>query len=390
MKIVHIANFYGPNSGGIKTTLHALGKGYLRLGHEFIYIVPGTSSYQEQTPFGLKISVPGFVLPGTGGYQIIKSNRHLRTLIADLQPDFLEVSDRFTLMSLGKWARERKIPTTVFSHETLAGLAGRFLPLPHKMRTALVRWHNRKLSRSFDQVVTTTDFAAQEFHEIGAPNIYKISLGVDLEIFNPNKRSESMRRTLLHGNSVLLVHCGRLSREKDPARSIETLIELRRQGVDARLIIIGMGPMWKELRALAEGHPVEMLGYITDRNRIAEIIACADVSFAPGPFETFCLSALESLACGTPVVASESSAVKEMLYVKDLIPAGAIAADNFECYASATKMLLGISSIRTAARIAAEKLPWTNSINLMRELHGLSEIGKNAPHAIVRSKNRAA
>jgi hypothetical protein len=27
MKIVHIANFYGPKSGGIRTTLHELGKG---------------------------------------------------------------------------------------------------------------------------------------------------------------------------------------------------------------------------------------------------------------------------------------------------------------------------------------------------------------------------
>ena len=291
MKIVHIANFYGPNSGGIKTTLHALGKGYIRLGHEFTYIVPGTSHYQEQTQFGLKISVPGLALPGTGGYQVIKSNRQLRDLITDLQPDFLEVSDRFTLMSLGKWARARKIPTTVFSHETLAGLAGRFLPLPQALRGAFVRWHNRKLSQSFDQIVTTTDFAAQEFHDIGAPNIYKIALGVDLEIFHPNKRNEEKRQVLLQGSSVLLVHCGRLSREKDPGRSIETLIELRRQGIDARLIIIGMGPMWKELRALAQGHPVEMLGYIADRHRIAEIIACADLSFAPGPFETFCLSA---------------------------------------------------------------------------------------------------
>ena len=38
MRIVHVANFYGPNSGGIKTMLHELGKGYLQHGHEFIYI----------------------------------------------------------------------------------------------------------------------------------------------------------------------------------------------------------------------------------------------------------------------------------------------------------------------------------------------------------------
>lgn len=390
MKIVHVANFYGPNSGGIKTTLHALGKGYTHLGHEFIYIVPGSSHCQELTPYGQKIYLPGYNLPGSGGYKFIKSNRKLKALLAELQPDFLEVSDRFTLMSLGAWARKRGIPTTVFSHETLAGLARRFLPLPSSIRNPLVRWHNRKLSRSFDQVVTTTNFAAQEFVEIDSKNIFKISLGVDLEIFNPNKRSEERRLELLKGSSKLLVHCGRLSREKEPQRSIETLIELRRQGIDARLIVIGMGPMWKELQSLADGHPVDFLGYIANPHKIAEIIASSDASFAPGPLETFCLSALESLACGTPVVASASSAVREMLDLDESTPAGAVAADHYLNFTSAVKMLMDANSFRFAARKAAEKLPWNKSIHLMRELHGLTEIGKNAPHATVKPKNRAA
>lgn len=46
---------------------------------------------------------------------------------------------------------------------------------------------------------------------------------------------------------------------------------------------------------------------------------------APGPNETFCLAALEALACGTPVIASDKSALKEILvngggaYVDDQI-----------------------------------------------------------------------
>ena len=62
MRIVHIANFYGPSSGGIKTTLHALGKGYLQSAHEFIYIVPGPKYIKEQTPFGTKITLPSITL----------------------------------------------------------------------------------------------------------------------------------------------------------------------------------------------------------------------------------------------------------------------------------------------------------------------------------------
>ena len=390
MKIVHIANFYGPNSGGIKTTLHQLGRGYLRLGHDFTYIVPGSHHFTEKTMYGTKISLPGLLLPGSGGYRVIRSNKQLREVLESIKPDRLEISDRFTLMSLGAWARKRSISTVVFSHETLSGLAKRFLPLPSAIRDAIVDWHNRKLSAAFDYVVTTTDFAAREFHRIEAENLVKIPLGVDLHAFHPRFRDEEFRTSLLKGSKVLLVHCGRFSPEKEPQRSIETLIELRRRGIDARLVMIGAGPMWKKLRQLATGHPVDILGYIADRQKVASILAAADVSLAPGPLETFCLAALESLASGTPVVASASSAVGEFLHLADKNPAGAVARDDAESFACAVQLVMDSRMKRDAARKAAEELPWDDSINLMRALHGLDSLGENAPHAFVKRKLSAA
>lgn len=390
MKIVHIANFYGPNSGGIKTTLHALGRGYTRLGHEFIYIVPGHGYSEEQSANGKKITLPGLLLPGSGGYQVLKSNRKVKSLLTQLSPDILEVSDRFTLLSLGTWARVRRIPTTVFSHETLEGLVKRFIPLPNVIRLWLVRMHNAKLSAAFDNVVTTTNFAAREFVDIQAKNIQKISLGVDLQTFHPDKRSVEKREELLKGAEILIVHCGRLSPEKEPQRSIETLKQLRARGINARLAIIGMGPMWKKLQALAENLPVDFLGYICGPTKIAEILAAADFTIAPGPLETFCLSALESLACGTPVIASRSSAVGEFLGLNEVVPAGRVAADDGTSFAAAALEILQSPGSREIAREIAEQLPWDKCVSQMRELHNLTELGKNAPHALVPRKNKAA
>jgi alpha-1,6-mannosyltransferase len=385
MRIVHVANFYGPNSGGIKTTLHELGRGYLKYGHDFIYIVPGTQFLQEQTPYGRKITLPSAILPGSGSYRVIKSNKKLRELIAELKPDRIEISDRFTLLSIGKFARSQGIPCVVFSHETLRGLANRFVPawLP---RRSIVNWHNRRLARNFDHVIATTEFAAAEFREIGTKNLVKIPLGVDLMNFSPENRSKDFRRELLQGSEVLLVHCGRLSPEKEPQRSIEALIELRNRGVDARLVIVGIGPMWKKIRILAKGHPVDTLGYIADRKRVAAILSCADVSLAPGPLETFCLSALESIASGTPVVASKSSAVGEFLKVRLKNPAGAIAADNGAAFADAIESLLYRSKLRQVSRGAAEALPWDKTIHLMMLLHGIEGVGNKAPSVITKRK----
>ena len=385
MRIVHIANFYGPNSGGIKTTLHELGRGYLKYGHDFIYIVPGTQFYQEQTPYGRKITLPSVILPGSGSYRIIKSNKALRELVRELAPDRIEISDRFTLRGMGKFAKAQGIPTVVFSHETLRGLANRFLPawLPRK---ALVNWHNKRLAKSFDHVIATTEFAAAEFREIGTKNLVKIPLGVDLVNFSPDNRSLIFKQELLKGSQVLLVHCGRLSPEKEPQRSIEALAELRARGIDARLVIVGIGPMWKKIRLLAKDLPVDTLGYIADRKRVAAILSSADVSLAPGPLETFCLSALESIASGTPVVASESSAVGEFLKVNLKHPAGAVAADNGVAFADAIESLLYRPKLRAVARSAAEALPWDKTIQLMMLLHGIEGIGSKAPSVITKRK----
>lgn len=370
MKIVHIANFYGSNSGGIKTTIHELGRGYQRYGHQFIYIVPGPKFMQEETPFGTRISLPSRSLPFTGGYQMIKSNKQLLTLLEFIKPDRIEVSDRFSLIKVGKWAKRMKIPTLVFSHETLAGLVKRFAPfIPNKIRSLFVNHQNKKLAASFDYVVVTTDFAAKEFEEIGIENLRKISLGVDLVGFNPSFRNHRLKRELIQKSEFLMIYCGRLSPEKEPLRVLDTLRKLLDMGIKVRLVVLGGGPLWKKFRAKAKELPVEMVGYVASREKVANYLSCADIAIAPGPLETFCLSALEALASGVPVIASASSAVGEILNSEGADKAGLVAKNNGESFAVAAKEILENNSYQRNARKRAEQFAWSNTISQMLELH---------------------
>jgi hypothetical protein len=50
VRIVHFANAYTPRSGGIRTTVHALGHGYRVAGHEFVLVVPGRQLAFSTTP----------------------------------------------------------------------------------------------------------------------------------------------------------------------------------------------------------------------------------------------------------------------------------------------------------------------------------------------------
>lgn len=96
----------------------------------------------------------------------------------------------------------------------------------------------------------------------------------------------------------------------------------------AVLVVVGNGPMREGLQKLATeigvGGNVRFLGSVDD----AKVVACyraADVSVVPSvALESFGLSALESLACGTPVVATYTGGLPEVLSGLDaaLVPPG--------------------------------------------------------------------
>ena len=370
MKIIHVANFYGPKSGGIKTTLHNLGLGYRSEGHEFIYLIPGKKFSRESNEYGGCITLPSWVIPFSGGYRVIRSTRQVKSILQALKPDRLGVSDRFTLSCLGRWASQRKIPAIVFSHETLKGLVKSYFGFS---LNKFVKWHNTKLAAKFDYVITTTDFASSEFNEIGTSNLVQIPLGVDLTNFSPERYNAELRTKMLKGGDVLLVHCGRLSPEKKPERSLQALRELLDRGVNARLVFIGSGPLHKKLYDSSRDIPVTFWGYVANKNLLAQMIASADISIAPGPIETFCLAALESLASGTPVVASNTSAVGEFLKTEDGNCVGLTADNNGSAFADAIEKLLSLTNedvqMRQRCRSQAENFPWSKTIFELNALH---------------------
>ncbi|WP_280342329.1 glycosyltransferase, partial [Nocardia abscessus] len=119
MRIVQLANFYGPRSGGLRTALHHLGEGYVSAGHDVVLIVPGPRRSEEILPTGVaRITLPALAIPGTGGYRAADPRR-VADVLNGLRPDVLEVSDRLTLRGFGRWARRRDVTGVMISHERL-------------------------------------------------------------------------------------------------------------------------------------------------------------------------------------------------------------------------------------------------------------------------------
>ncbi|WP_062795642.1 glycosyltransferase [Williamsia muralis] len=361
MRVVQVANFYGPRSGGLRTAVDQLGAGYCAAGHDVTLIVPGPLHTEEKLASGVvRITVPAPRVAFTGGYRVARM-RPVVDVAAAMRPDAIEVSDRLTLRGLGQWARRRDVASTMISHERLDRMLGQVMPAQAARRLADVA--NRRTAQSYDTVVCTTDFAREEFDRIGATNVRRVPLGVDLRTFHPDRRDAGTRARWARTDQPLLVHCGRLSVEKHVDGSIDALGVLRDNGVDARLVIAGDGPMRGRLERRAAGLPVEFAGFITDQLALARLLASADVALAPGPHETFGLSALESLASGTPAVVSATSALAEVLDRE----CGFVAENSPEGFAHGIGDVLSRPEVprREAARRRAEDFGWPRAVREM-------------------------
>jgi alpha-1,6-mannosyltransferase len=370
LRIVRLANFVAPASGGLRTALRELGKGYRAAGHEPVLVVPGEHAGDRETEQGRVITLPGRLLPGTGGYRVLTDRRRVAALLEELAPDRLEVSDRTTLRWTGKWARRARIPAVMVSHETADGVLrtwGLSEGAARRASDAL----NVRTAHTYARVVCTTEFAEREFVRIGARNVVRAPLGVDLLERHPALRCPRLRDRYARPDETLLVTCTRLSVEKRPGTALDALEELVRRGRRAVLVVAGDGPLRPRLeqRARERGLPVTFLGHVADRGLLGALQASADVCLAPGPAETFGLAALEAMACGTPVVVSASSALPEVIG-----SAGAVATDQGGAFADAVDLLLRqpVAERREAARARAECFGWDTAVAAFLAAHDAS------------------
>lgn len=376
--IVQVANFVAPHSGGIRTVLDNLARGYAEQGHRTVQVAPGPTRRTVETAWGRREVLPGWPVPRTG-YRLLHPASVTRVLAA-AAADRVEVHDRATLRGLGRWARKHDIPAVVVSHERLDRVLPQWLPqwlpnwlpswLPSDPLITLADRSNAALAAGYDAVVCTTAWAAAEFERLPGVTAHLVPLGVDVTRFAPVHADPGLRARVTPNGESLLVMATRLSREKRPDLALRAVGALEARGVPVYLVVAGDGPQRATLRALAasERLPVRFVGHLP-QEELARWLASADVVLAPGPVETFCLAALEALASGTPVVGNAESAVSEIVG-----SAGVAAAGLPSAFADGVESVLRwpVTVRRAAAREQALRFGWDATVRAMLAIHALT------------------
>jgi glycosyltransferase involved in cell wall biosynthesis len=133
--------------------------------------------------------------------------------------------------------------------------------------------------------------------------------GVSTDRFTPAKRSDELRRQWGVGHERLaLLYVGRVSREKGLDLLPPLSERLRRSRIDHRLIIVGDGPMRRELQERCEG---AVFTGTQPPDAVAVAMASADLFVFPSRTDTAGNVVLEAQASGLPVLVSEEGGPKE-------------------------------------------------------------------------------
>ncbi|AFR07148.1 MULTISPECIES: D-inositol-3-phosphate glycosyltransferase [Nocardiopsis] len=176
-----------------------------------------------------------------------------------------------------------------------------------------------QLVRQADRLIANTDDEARQlvdFYGARRDQLHTIPPGVDLDTFTPGSRTEALDRIGLPRDTHLLLFVGRVQRLKAPDVLIRAAAELleRDPSLRDRLVVGVVGGLsgggTREPRMLAD--LARSLGVADvvrmeppqDRARLADYYRAATATVVPSYSESFGLVAVESQACGTPVVAS--------------------------------------------------------------------------------------
>jgi D-inositol-3-phosphate glycosyltransferase len=205
----------------------------------------------------------------------------------------------------------------------------------------------------------------QWLYDADTKKIRVIPPGVDLSRFYPISEDEAKEFIGIPLCNRMLVFAGRI----EPLKGIDVLIEaialLRRQDILTCLAVIGGDPDGNEdsrsqemnrLQALREKFGLEdMIAFLGkhDQDTLPYYYSASDAVVMPSHYESFGMVALEAMACGTPVVASEVGGLAYL--VQDGLTGFTVPADDPAALAEKLALIVQDERLRASMGAAASQ-----------------------------------
>ena len=326
LKIVDLTQFYSPVSGGVKRYLHEK-IAYIQdcmSKDKHVLVIPGKKTTVRANGRSRIYTIRAPLVSRTAQYRALLNLRAVDQILRNERPDIIESGDPYQLgWKAVRTGRALKIPVIGFYHSHfpeayLRRSAKLFGKAATRRVMKLSRAYVRKLYNQCAATLVASERLAHVLRDWGVRDVRVLSLGVNIDIFRPDRSDRQATRAGLGVgiNRKLLLYVGRLAKEKNTTKLFRAFEILeRRRPNDFHLLMIGDGAQRNQLRKLqARCKNLSSIRYCAEPKELARYYRAADLFVHPGVQETFGLVALESQACGTPVVGIRGSAMDDLIF----------------------------------------------------------------------------
>jgi len=310
MRVALVGDEYYPDIGGVAHYAFELSLQLVKLGIEAVVIThahPGQP--EEEEIAGVKIKrVKGLVLKDPHRAVSPLIFRHCHRYILDGKFDIVHGLDIYSTMAqmVIRFAHKHRIPCVITCHTAMGSPFSIFLQRSMGLTPSKA-----------DRLIAVSRASARFSRSLGFPEkrITVVQHGVDLSCFNGEIDVFAMRQELGIGDEPLVVTALRLIKRKSPDLLISAFAKVLKVVPGAKLVIAGSGRekdnLSRQLQSLNITNSAFMVGRLT-KEKVAQLMAAANVFVLPSKMESFGLSLLEASAAGVPVVCSNAGGVPEV------------------------------------------------------------------------------
>ncbi len=176
--------------------------------------------------------------------------------------------------------------------------------------------------------------------------------------------SPDVRERFASPSEKLVVHISNFRPVKNVPDVVKVFARVSAE-LPARLVLVGDGPEAAACRELARELGIEeRVRFLGETPDVAPLLACADLFLLPSSQESFGLAALEAMACGTPVIATDVGGIPEVvaagetgeLFKPGDIEAMSAAAASILSDGPRVERMRAASRARAVERFSAEKV----------------------------------
>ncbi|WP_398313202.1 glycosyltransferase family 4 protein [Zoogloea sp.] len=316
LRVAVVTETYPPEINGVAMTTGRMVDGLVAAGHRVDLIRP------RQAHEGGAIQLPdgaegveemlsrGIPLPRYANLQLgLPARKVLLRRWSTQRPDVVQVVTEGPLgWSALTAARKLRLPVISEFHTNFHRYSGHYGVgwLKRPIAAYLRKFHNRA-----DLTLVPTRALCGELAEQGIARVDVVSRGVDTTLFDPARRSASLRRSWgLAPDDLAVVYVGRIAPEKNLALLEKAFEAIRAHQPRARLILVGSGPAQQALQAR---QPAAVFCGSRTGAFLAEHYASGDLFLFPSLTETYGNVVAEALASGLPVVAYRDAAAQELI-----------------------------------------------------------------------------